>query len=384
MPKFDELFHTSVPSAAQQRVENLVGGRFGIQQQVEDLLLGKLGVQRQVEDLLLGKPDSYLGALQSKLQHEDKLRREAALYDFRDPLNFETRYGPFHEHKPFELLAKTGAWSSIDETLRAAELARTYSLPSILEPYRTPVESLAAKLFASGTPEIWREPHYVAVFAGASAMSDMLKDATRIDRTFNDAARSFNLLAVPAALTVAGYGGLLDAAGLSLPHWPRVRLLTKAEKRRQFKARLRKNAEPSHLKRAKSLVHRYEVTLREVLDDVMAEVFGEDWPEQRLPLCNCGDLLGKWRTRGGDVLDHADYVHYARIMSHPDHFSAVFEAGFERPDELYEIMVKAGKLRAASHHHQPFTTDDLRNLRLVWRTIETGLLALTGDYVVEN
>ena len=131
-----------------------------------------------------------------------------------------------------------------------------------------------------------------------------------------------------------------------------------------------------------SLVHRYELILREIIDDLMAATYGDDWASARLPECDCKDLLGKWRKRGGDgnVLDHADYAHYARIMTHPDHFAAVFGTGFEDRAQLAELLKGAGKLRSASHHSRVFTIDDLRTLRTVWRTIEAGLIALTGDY----
>jgi hypothetical protein len=160
-------------------------------------------------------------------------------------------------------------------------------------------------------------------------------------------------------------------------------LLTTAEKRRRFKARLQGRAEPAHVRKAKSLVHRYELTLRDILDAVMADTYGEDWPDSRLPLCDCKDLLGRWRKRGGDVLDHADYAHYARMMSHPEHFEAIFEAGFDDPQALAMLLEDAGRLRAASHHARAFTPKDLRDLRVTWRTIEAGLLAFTADFEVE-
>jgi len=137
------------------------------------------------------------------------------------------------------------------------------------------------------------------------------------------------------------------------------------------------------MKKAKSLVHQRERVLRGIIDGVMAEEFGDDWHLERLPLCDCKDLLGRWRRHGKNVLDHADYAHYARIMSHQEHFDHVFSRGFDDPDELAELMIRAGKLRAASHHAGDFTPDDLRDLRVTWRTIDTGLLALLPDYTVD-
>ncbi|WP_156455347.1 hypothetical protein [Sphingomonas sp. CCH5-D11] len=265
-----------------------------------------------------------------------------------------------------------------------AKLAQSIALPSILEHYRTATEPLTAKLLALDALGVGQVSRYLEAFSQASAVSDLIAQSLRVDREFLAATRAFSLSAVPTFETLAGYRSFLDAAGLGLPRWPKVRLLTVAEKRRRFKARLQRKAEPVHVKKAKSLVHRYELTLREILDAVMADAYGEDWAKARLPLCGCNDLLGRWRKRGGDVLDHADYAHYARIMSHPEHFSAVFEAGFDDPQALAALLEDAGRLRAASHHARAFTPEDLRDLRVTWRTIEAGLLAFTADYELET
>lgn len=107
--------------------------------------------------------------------------------------------------------------------------------------------------------------------------------------------------------------------------------------------------------------------------------YGEDWAEERLPLCGCEGLLGRWRSGGGDfVLEYADYHHYKKIMGHPEHFAELFEAGFEDREALIGLIEKAGNLRAPSHHARPFTTEDLRDLRTTWRLLEKGLAALDG------
>lgn len=265
-----------------------------------------------------------------------------------------------------------------------ARMAQGFQLPSTLDAFRTSSAALAAKLAYLPDFDWTHRADHLAAFNQASAISDLVARSFRVDAEFRAATKAFAARAIPAFDSLAGYRQFLDAAGMVLPRWPRVRLLTAAEKRRRFKARLKDNVEPPHVKRAKSLVHRYELTLREILDAVMSEAYGEDWPESRLPLCGCKDLLGKWKHRGGDVLDHADYAHYERIMSHPEHFEAVFEAGFDDPKALAELMKQAGRLRAASHHPHKFTLEDLRDLRLTWRTIESGLLAFTPDYEVAS
>lgn len=285
----------------------------------------------------------------------------------------------------YDLLRRSMVEPSVLEQIRkSAELAQTFALPAAMEQFRTPFQSLADKLLYLNGFDFARHPAYLEAFNQTSAISDFLAESTRVTRDLREAALAFSGGVVPVFDTLAGYRGFLDAAGLRLPHWPKFRLLSAAEKRRRFRARLNQKAEPSHVKKAKSLVHRYELTLREILDAVMADAYGEDWAEQRLPLCDCSDLLGKWRKRGGDVLDHADYVHYARIMSHPEHFAAVFEAGFDDPSTLASLLTDAGRLRAASHHARNFSAADLRDLRVTWRTIESGLLAFTSDVEVES
>lgn len=274
--------------------------------------------------------------------------------------------------------------AAIDEAMRIAELAQTYNLHASLDPYRTSVGLFASKMLHLQSLDMIRSPAYLDAFMQASTVSDIFVESMRVDRHLQEATRQFSLGAVPMFRALNDYGLFLNASGLKLSHWPHVRLLTIGEKRRRFRAKLNDNVEPVHVKKAKSLVQCYELTLRDILDDVMSSEYGEDWAVERLPLCNCKDLLGKWQKRGGEVLSHADYFHYEQIMSHPEHFGAVFEVGFDDPTALAELMKKAGNLRAALLHFHPFTPEDLRDLRLIWRTIETGLLALTADYDIES
>lgn len=277
----------------------------------------------------------------------------------------------------------------VDRAEHIALLASGYALPDALERFRTPTDDFVDRILRASDTGLgtiafaFSEQPQIEAFARASAMADMFAETDRLTRSVREAVGAFSVTDMPEIAGLAGYRTFLDAAGLRLPRWPRARLLTRADKRRRLKARLQANAEAAHVKRAKSMVHRYELTLREILDAVMAETYGEDWPERRLPLCDCKDLLGKWKKRGGEVFDHADYIHYGRIMSHPDHFEAIFEAGFDDPGAVFDLLRQAGQLRAASHHARLFTPDDLKDLRLTWRQIETGLLALTPDYEVE-
>ena len=52
--------------------------------------------------------------------------------------------------------------------------------------------------------------------------------------------------------------------------------------------------------------------------------------------------------------------------------------------KLRDLIGRAGRLRAASHHPHHFTPEDLRELRLTWRTIEAGLAALVDDFEIDS
>lgn len=270
--------------------------------------------------------------------------------------------------------------SAFYEARALAELAQTYALPSALDSYRTSTESLTSKLLHSQMFDAMRAPAYLDAFMQASTVSDIFAESMRVDHRLQDATWQFAQAAVPMLGTLHDYQHFLDAAGLSLGRWPHPRLISIGEKRQRLRSKLKGYAESKHVKKAKSLVHRYELTLRDILYESMANEYGEDWPEKRLPLCNCKDLLGKWEKRGGEVLDHADYAHYGRIMSNTEHFEVMFGAGFDDPEMLVDLMQRAGTLRATLLHCRPFSKEDLRDLRLTWRTIETGLLALSEDF----
>lgn len=270
------------------------------------------------------------------------------------------------------------------EAYGTAKLVHAMDLPASIVAFRTSVDSLTARMVLADAWRTTRDPISQQAFGHTASIADMLHESARVDRYVREAMAGFQAAEVPATLGLAQYRTLLDSAGLVLGRLPRLRLLTKAEKRRRLRARLEDNRESPPIRKAKSLVHQYERTLRDILDDEMAAEYGEDWAETRLETCGCRDLLGKWRARGGTVLDHADYKHYAEIMSHPQHFEAIFEVGFDCPVALRDLMLRAGKLRAASHHANPhFSTEDLRDLRAVWRMIETGLLALSPDHDVD-
>jgi hypothetical protein len=271
----------------------------------------------------------------------------------------------------------------LTDAYNAAKLVHAAELPTSIDAFRTSVDSLTARMALGDAWRTTNDPVLHQAFGHTASIADLLYESTRVDRYVREALAGFQSAEVPAGLGLAQYRGFLDSAGLILPRVPRLRTVTAKEKRQRLRAQLQDNRETPPIRKAKSLVHQYERTLRDFLDQEMTAEYGEDWAETRLEACGCRDLLGRWRARGGGVFDHADYAHYARIMSYPQHFEAIFEAGFDCPQALYDLLLRAGKLRAASHHANPnFSAEDLRDLRTVWRTIEMGLLALLPDHDV--
>lgn len=270
--------------------------------------------------------------------------------------------------------------SVVEEARKFADLAQSVEMQYSLDRFRPATESLADKLLHFHSLDVFAQPGNLAAFVQAAAAAEAFRESSRVDSALVEAVKQFSLVQLPALYGRSDYNHFFDASGLLLPKSPHARLLTLGQKRHRLNLKLKGNAESSHERKGKSLVKRYELTLRAVLDEAMNIEYGEDWAESRLPLCDCKDLLGKWKSRGGEPLDHADYAHYRKIMADPQHFEAVFFAGFDDPDHLAILLRRAGELRSALAHHHPFSPNDLRDLRTTWSLIETGLLAITADY----
>lgn len=271
------------------------------------------------------------------------------------------------------------AWS---RALGSAEWMQNAVLPHSLDPYRTPIDPLAYRLLGAQASPWWRDA-YTEAFGAASAMADAIASATSIGLELRAAVSAFANVAVPD-LSVREYGRFLDRAGLWLPRKPRLRQLTRAEKRKRMHERLKQHAEPAEVRQAKRLIHPRECLLREIIAEEMESAYGEAWAHDRLPLCECRGLLARWQKKGGDVLDHADYSHYIAIMCHEEHFNFVFFRGFDSVIVLWDLLKKAGDLRAISHHAKPFSQENLRELRVTWRILESGFLKMENELVVEG
>lgn len=279
-----------------------------------------------------------------------------------------------------------------DAALRSAELANKFRLPGVLDAHRIGTDMFADRLAVGGLtgsvfPGQWKDPGFLSAFGGAAAMASAMSSASMMNGEIQGMMRSLASAGIPGNFSLPAYRGVLDAAGLILPRWPVMRRLSSKERAERQAKRLRKYRQPPHIGKAKSLVHQYECYLREVIDELMTDRYGDDWANERLAVCAAdptlkGDakkLLSVWKRDGGNVLDHADYVHYRMIMTQEDHFAEIFALGFgEDPEVVVDLIDKVRKLRAASHHaREDFTTQDLQDLHVTWKAIALGLEALT-------
>lgn len=320
----------------------------------------------------------------------------------RQHLTVGPRLDPFGGLRPISLqavhelsspLAAFRASAFYEEAVRGAKIASSMGLPDLLDRHRLDPTAFADRLAVGNLAygfgvERWRDPAFLSAFNGTSAMSQAVMGIGSVDAELRDAIRSLSDARVPNFLGIGEYRGLLDSAGLVLPRWPRFRRLSLKERGERHKRRMARYRQPSHVAKAKSLVHQYESYLRDAIRDLMETNYGPGWSEERLPLCGekGRDLLSRWRARDGDVLDHADYPHYAAIMAHEDHLEAVFAVGFADAETIHDLIGRARRLRAASHHPgHAFTPEDLLDLRLTWAAIAKGLRTIesAGEIVLD-
>jgi hypothetical protein len=222
----------------------------------------------------------------------------------------------------------------------------------------------------------------LAYFSEAVAISQSVLQSSSVNKGLVALARQFRRLELPEVSSLAEYGRFLSAAGIWVPRFPTVRRLSASEKRRRVRASLSDNRPPAQVRKAQGLIYQYERLLREIVEEAMTDEYGIAWAEERLPQCGCQDLLGKWERKGGNVLDHADFAHYKRIMTNEAHHTDVFHRGFDCRIELGRIISELRGLRALSHHGHGFTMDNLRDLRILLWLLIKGLEGLIDDFEV--
>ena len=299
---------------------------------------------------------------------------------------FRVQDSIFSSHRQMMKLANLDSFEhskvleSMTSAVEAARVAGYFELPDILDQYRQTDAALASRL-VEACQMTWRTDFHLEALGSHAALSSML-DETRL--VGHDALSAVESVLSSPILGLNSFRQATQFLNISgLLRFPRFRVLTRVEKKRRVRLLVKENAAPVQVRKAHSLTHRYELVLREVIAQCMENAYGEDWAAERLPKCNCKKLLGKQLDEGEVVLDHADYTHYAAILSHAEHFDSIFSKGFDSAEEVGRMLLRVGQLRARAHHARTFTAENLRELVVLWRVIESGLIELVDDVVFD-
>lgn len=270
---------------------------------------------------------------------------------------------------------------SVTQSIKSARIAGRLDLPDLLQQHRLPDGALALRLTDTFHESRWMERQLVALNSHA-ALSNMLDQSGLCGRE--------TLRAVEAVLATPLLGlssmrqarHFLEISGLL--KFPRFRGMTRAEKTRRIKRLVKASAAPARVRKAHSLTHSHELVLRADIARCMEDAYGENWAAERLPQCACNKLLGKRIFGDETVLDYADFAHYAAIVSHPEHFEIAFSKGFDSAEKLGSMLIRIGQLRARANHARTFTVEDYRELAILWRTVESGLIELYDGMVFDE
>lgn len=270
---------------------------------------------------------------------------------------------------------------AMTSAVEAARVAGYLNLPDVLDQYRQSDANLALRLIDAQYNARWLHSHLDALNVH-TALSDMLDQTGIVGRDVVSAVDSVLASQLSGVDSFRQVRDLLNFSGLL--RLPRIRRLSDPEKRQRVKLLLKDCAPSADVRKAHSFVHRYELVLRDVIVKRMQDAYGENWEPDRLPLCGCKKLLGK-QVEGDEIaIDHADFAHYALIMCHAEHFDAIFSKGFDSAEDLREMILRVGRLRARAQHARTFTGENLRALMVLLRAIEAGLCELVDDVVIES
>ena len=288
--------------------------------------------------------------------------------------------------KQLQDIRTSSVFQAVDRASVDALASLNIKLTPFLDSYRTEQLILRDRILIGQQNAWWNDASLLPSFTQASALADSIAAVSRVNRAILESSRLFNETAMPVLSALAEYRQFFDSAGLLLPRWPRVKRLDERDKNRQFAQRLRQNKPSIYIRKATTLFHQYERVLRQIINAVMEDQYGEEWAVERLPLCGCKDLLGKWQKAGyGEVLDFADYHHYKMIMNYAEHFEHIFGRAFDDPEILTTLVTTAAKYRGDTHHaRDTFGPSDLLDLRVTWNTLRSGLIALMPDYELDN
>lgn len=265
--------------------------------------------------------------------------------------------------------------------VEAARIAGFLELPRHLEQFRQADHIVARQVASASRLAGWLDSH-VEIVNSHSALTEMFNRTRFVGRDVLSAIDEVLIDQRLGFVSTRYAMQFLKISGLLRP--PRIRVRTKREKREVLRSLVKESRPSPEVKKAHGLIHRHETVLRAIISRCMEIEYGDDWAQIRLPLCECKTLLGRARDGDEDVLNSADFYHYEKILTHAEHFEAIFSKGFGSPEVVSDLVLQIGRLRSRSHHARNFSAEHLRALTIALRAVEVGLTELVDDVVIEQ
>ncbi|MEN8132072.1 MAG: Swt1 family HEPN domain-containing protein [Pseudomonadota bacterium] len=115
---------------------------------------------------------------------------------------------------------------------------------------------------------------------------------------------------------------------------------------------------------AYDLLFGFETELRNFIDKVMTQAFGERWVKTRVP----GKVHQEWRKKWqrakekGEpvrpIIAYADFSDYIQIIVRKDNWDEVFNQFFNRKEDIQESFIRLYPIRICTMHARIITIDD--------------------------
>lgn len=131
-------------------------------------------------------------------------------------------------------------------------------------------------------------------------------------------------------------------------------------------------------------LNRFERAVRDFIETVMKEEFGDDWMKSRLP----SRMLELWvekrdrAIKAGEVeqrlIDYADFTDYKAIIERTDNWKQVFQPIFGRAEDVRESFQRLFPVRIATMHARIVTQDDELLLVVETRRVLNAIRKLPG------
>jgi len=112
------------------------------------------------------------------------------------------------------------------------------------------------------------------------------------------------------------------------------------------------------------LLNGLETQLRDFVDKMLTEAFGEGWPKHRIPQA----MYQSWKTKRELAIEHgeqprrliayADFTDYIQIIGRKDNWQNVFKPIFKRREGIQESLYRLQPVRVCTMHAREITSDD--------------------------